>query len=504
MLKIRRRTASSTGANKNGLVLAGNVPRASKLVDDLQINLIGRKHVGREIYSQLLQSIEEGRLEPGRRLPPTRELARRLKVARSTVALAYDRLAGDGLLISRVGAGTFVKQRRALPSTEEKPPESPLSPKQEWVDVPITFIRTLFANQFEFDFRTGTPDVSAFPHATWRRLMGRHLNPSKVTGGYGDPAGHPSLRTAVARHIWLTRGMHVDPEDVTVTNGTQQALDLITKVLIERGDRVAVEDPGYPPAWLLFRAVGARVEPIPLDDEGLNVFALPSDTRLVYVTPSHQFPVGVAMSLGRRSALLEWAQQANAVIVEDDYDGEFRFGDRPIEPLRAMDPNGRVIYVGSFSKSALPSLRIGFLITPTSLTAAIHAAKYLSDWHTMWAVQGALADFIEEGWYARHVRRMRREYEKRHRAVVNGLDTHFRTVMTVAPSAVGLHVCAMAPQLSPSAIHSAVTKATDVGVDELALYSAGRPLSGLLFGYGAIHAERIDEGLRRLRRWFAA
>jgi GntR family transcriptional regulator/MocR family aminotransferase len=464
--------------------------------------LVGRKGIGREIYSQLLQAIHEGRLEPGRRLPPTRELARRLKVARTTVALAYDRLAGEGLLISRVGAGTFVKQRRALPATEAKPPERPLSPKQEWVDVPITLVRTLFASRFEFDFRTGIPDVSAFPHATWRRLMSRHLHLSKASTGYGDPAGHPALRAAIARHIWLSRGMEVDPEGVTITNGTQQALDLITKILIERGDRVAVEDPGYPPAWRLFRAVGARVEPIPLDAEGLTVSALPSDTRLVYVTPSHQFPVGMAMSLERRLALLEWAQEANAVIVEDDYDGEFRFGDRPIEPLRAMDSDGRVIYVGSFSKSALPSLRIGFLITPPSLTAAIHAAKYLSDWHTMWAVQGALADFIEEGWFARHVRRMRKEYETRHMAVVKGIDTHFRNVMEVAPSAVGLHICALATQLSPSDVHSAVTRAVDVGVDELARYSAGQPVSGLLFGYGAIRAARIDEGLRRLKDSF--
>jgi len=418
------------------------------------------------------------------------------------VALAYDRLAGEGLLISRVGAGTFVKQRRALPATEAKAPERPLNPKQEWVDVPITLVRTLFANRFEFDFRTGIPDVSAFPHATWRRLMSRHLQLSKASTGYGDPAGHPALRAAIARHIWLSRGMDVDPEGVTITNGTQQALDLITKILIERGDRVAVEDPGYPPAWRLFRAVGARVEPIPLDAEGLTVSALPSDTRLVYVTPSHQFPVGMAMSLERRLALLEWAQEANAVIVEDDYDGEFRFGDRPIEPLRAMDSDGRVIYVGSFSKSALPSLRIGFLITPPSLTAAIHAAKYLSDWHTMWAVQGALADFIEEGWFARHVRRMRKEYETRHIAVVKGIDTHFRNLLEVAPSAVGLHVCALATQLSPSDVHSAVTRAVDVGVDELARYSAGQPVAGLLFGYGAIRAARIDEGLRRLKDSF--
>jgi GntR family transcriptional regulator/MocR family aminotransferase len=478
------------------------VPPATKLVDDLQINLVGRKHVGREIYSQLLASIQEGRLEPGRRLPPTRELARRLKVARTTVALAYDRLVGEGLLISRVGAGTFVKQPRVLAPVGASRSESQLSPKQEWLDVPVTFIRTHFANRFEFDFRTGIPDASAFPYATWRRLVARHLHPSTVLSGYGDPAGHPALRSAIARHIWLSRGMHVDPDAVTVTNGTQQALDLITKVLIDRGDRVAVEDPGYPPAWRLFKAVGARVEPVPLDDEGLTATALPPDTRLVYVTPSHQFPIGVPMSLERREALLEWAQQANAMIVEDDYDGEFRFGDRPYEPLQAMDPAGRVIYVGSFSKSMLPSLRIGFVIAPAGLTPAIHAAKYLSDWHTMWSVQGALADFLEDGWYARHVRRMRKEYEARHRAVVQGLNMHFRDVMKVAPSAVGLHVCAMATQLSPSDVHAAVSRAVDVGVDELARYSAGRPVSGLLFGYGGVPADRIDEGMTRLRNWF--
>jgi GntR family transcriptional regulator/MocR family aminotransferase len=332
--------------------------------------------------------------------------------------------------------------------------------------------------------------------------MARHMLASNALRGYGDPAGHPALRAAIARHIWLTRGMQVDPESVTVTNGTQQALDLIAKVLIEKGDRVAVEDPGYPPAWLLFRTVGARVEPVPVDDEGLVVLGLPIGTRLVYVTPSHQFPIGVTMSLERRASLLEWARQTNAAIVEDDYDGEFRFGNRPLESLRALDPNGRVIYVGSFSKSTLPSLRVGFVISPSSLTEAIRAAKYVSDWHTIWAVQGALADFIEEGWYARHVRRMRKEYQERHSAILAGLHSYFSPVLEVAQSAVGLHVCAVATELSTSDVHHAVTNAKDVGVDELARYSAGRPVSGLLFGYGAIQAERIDEGLRRLKDSF--
>jgi len=495
----RRRSAATT---IKGTGAADETPLPGKLVDDLQINLIGRKNIGREIYHQLLQAIQEGRLESGMRLPPTRELARRLKVARTTVAVAYDRLVGEGLLESRIGAGTFVKRGVVSATTDARNLDSPLVPKEAWVGFPTSYVRKLFAGRFEFDFRTGIPDDAAFPYARWRRLMARQMRASNALSGYGDPAGHPGLRAAIARHISLSRGMQIDPEEVTVTNGAQQALDLIAKVLIEKGDRVVVEDPGYPPAWLLFRTVGARVEPIPVDDEGLVVRALPADTRLVYVTPSHQFPIGVTMSLERRSSLLEWARQTNAAIVEDDYDGEFRFGNRPLESLRALDPNGQVIYVGSFSKATLPSLRIGFVISPNSLTSAIRAAKHLSDWYTMWAVQGALADFIEEGWFARHLRKMRREYEERHNAILAGLDKHFQSLLKVTNSAVGLHVCATATELSPSDLHRVVTSAKEVGVDELAQYSAGQPVPGLLFGYGAIPTERIDEGLRRLRKSF--
>ena len=476
----------------------------AKTVVDLQISLVGRAHIGFEIYNQLLEAIRQGRVEPGSRLPPTRELARRLKVARTTVAHAYERLAGEGLLTSRTGGGTFVNVQPESQYGKREAATSYLSPRPQWAAVPIQYIRRLWSDRVDFDFRTGIPDVSAFPHDVWRRLITRHMQPARTHFGYGDPAGHPALRAAIARHVWLARGIATDPETVTITNGTQQAIDLVSRVLLEPGDRVAVEDPGYPPAWLLFKTFGARVEAVRVDTEGLMVEALPADTRLVYVTPSHQFPLGMSMSLPRRQALLDWARRTNAAIIEDDYDSEFRFGDRPIEPLRVLDHSGSVIYVGSFSKTALPSLRIGFVIAPPAVTEAIRAAKYVSDWMGVWAIQASLADFINEGWYARYIRRMRTEYARRHDAVIGGVQRHLHEFLEVVPSAVGLHVCALTKGLSASDVHDILKQCPDVRVDELAHYSLGTPLVGLLFGYGAIAADRIDQGIKRLRHSFIA
>ena len=477
--------------------------RSQRAVAELQINLVGRTRVGQAIYQQLLESIQEGRLGPGAQLPPTRELAQRLRVSRTTVALAYERLTGEGLLTGRTGAGTFVVPRERGDGAGADSQGSRLRPKDQWSEVSLPYVRRLYVDDAEFDFRMGIPDSSLFPLDVWRRLVATHYRPENLSRGYGDPAGHPALRAAIARHIWLARGIRTDPEWVTITSGTQQALDLITKVFVGAGDRVAVEDPGYPPAWLLFRAMGARVEPIRVDEEGLDVSLLPADTRLAYVSPSHQFPVGVTMSLSRRSALLEWAMEAGAVIVEDDYDSEFRFGDRPIEPLRAIDAT-HVVYVGSFSKTTLPELRTGFVIAPPNITSALRTAKFLSDWAGVWAIQGALADFIDQGWYARHIRRARKVYEMRHRAVAESITRHLDDNFRVVRATVGLHVCAIAEGLSASDIHFAAARTAEVRVDELARYSAGSPIPGLLLGYGAIPVERIDEGIRRLAGSFAA
>jgi GntR family transcriptional regulator/MocR family aminotransferase len=337
--------------------------------------------------------------------------------------------------------------------------------------------------------------------------MARQLRPAAVGNAvYGEPAGHRGLRDAIARHVGIARGLRASADDVVITTGTQQAIDLVARVLLSPGERVAVEDPGYPPPRRLFESLGARVAGVPIDTEGLVVSEIPRDTRLVYVTPSHQFPLGTSMSLRRRISLLEWADRHDAAIIEDDYDSEFRFGGRPIEPVQMLDTNGRVIYVGSFSKTMLPTLRLGFLIGPPSLHRAIEAAKFLTDWHTSLPAQGAMAGFIDSGLFARHVRRMRAVYHARHERIVAILARDFVDDLRVVPSSIGLHLSALAPAATVEGIGAAVRRASAAGVEcqPLSMFAAGtQPLAGLTLGYGAIELDAIEEGLARLRRSFA-
>ncbi|MGH3717211.1 MAG: PLP-dependent aminotransferase family protein, partial [Micromonosporaceae bacterium] len=355
-----------------------------------------------------------------------------------------------------------------------------------------------------YDFGVGVPDGSLFPLPTWRRLVSAALRGSVVrTAGYGDPAGHPELREAIARYVGVSRAVRAGADDVLVTHGAQQALDLVGRVLIAPGDRVAVEQPGYPPARQLFGSLGARVVGVPVDAEGLVVDALPSDARLVYVTPSHQFPLGTAMSLARRTALLEWAARRGAVIVEDDYDSEFRFSDRPLAPLQSLDRDGRVVYVGTFSKTLLPMLRLGFLVAPASLRAALRTAQRLTILHAEYAGQAALARFIDSGELPRHVRKATRVYAARHALIVAALERDFAEWLDPVPSAAGLHLCA---RLRPGAtidLEAALSYARrrGVAVEELARYGPGEP-GGVVIGYGAIPTERVRPGLALLARSF--
>ncbi|MFC5828708.1 PLP-dependent aminotransferase family protein [Nonomuraea insulae] len=448
---------------------------------DVHISLEGRGDLAAQVYRQLLDAILDGRLRSGERLPPTRELARRLEISRNTVALAYDRLGADGFVVGRAGAGTFVS---AAPVRGRAAPKGVVSPRPIWKDVEPPKGPT----KARYDFRVGIPDARLFPMETWRRLVSRELRVSAA--GYGDPTGHEPLREAIARHIGLSRSVHAGPGDVLITNGAQQALDLIGRVLIEPGDVVAVEEPGYPPARLLFRSLGARVASVPVDGEGIDVAAIPRAASLVYVTPSHQFPLGTPMSLARRAALLAWAERRRAVIIEDDYDSEFRFGERPLEPLQSLDRAGRVIYVGSFSKTLLPMLRLGFLIAPASLAPALRVARQLSDWHGELPTQAALARFIDEGLLARHIRKATREYATRHAMIAEALRAY------VVPSTAGLHLCALGVSVRPG---------PDLAVETLEAYCGTTPArTGLVLGYGAIGTDAVPEGLRLLRSRMSA
>jgi GntR family transcriptional regulator/MocR family aminotransferase len=470
---------------------------------DVHVSLIGRTGLTAEIYQQLRAAILDGRLRPGDALPPSREMARRLNVSRTTVTVAYDRLTGEGFAQTRTGAGTFVSPEVPRPSDKEAPARDALRPRPVWASIPGP---RAFVLPAELDFRTGLTDSSSFNYETWRRLTARELQASVVGKAVpGDPAGHPALRRAIARHIGTSRGIEAGPEAVTVTNGTQQALDLVARVLVAPGETVAVEDPGYQPPRLLFESHGLRVAGVPVDDEGLVVDQLPADVRLVYVTPSHQYPLGMAMSLPRRIALLEWAERHDAAVIEDDYDSEFRYGGRPIEPLHTLDRSGRVIYVGSLSKSMLPTLRLGFVVTPPPLHDAVHSAKFVTDWHTPLPAQGALARFIDEGWLARHVRKMRNVYRERHQTLLEGLAAELAGDLAVVPSAAGLHVSALATRLSVDQVEEVARRAqaAGVGLQRLSWFRVERPpLAGFAIGYGGITADRIGEGLRRVRQAF--
>ena len=470
----------------------------------LHINLIDRKNLSAEIYRQVREAIADRRLRPGDCLPASRDLARSLKVSRTTVTVAYDRLVSEGFLISRIGAGTYVSDHFLHPRKKTRDDSNPASLRARtiWNSIQVT---SAFARTAKFDFRTGLPDVSRFPHEPWRRLLNREMRVETQTRGlYDQPAGFLPLREAIARHVGVARGVQTSSSDVTVTNGAQQALDVIARCLINPGDTVAVEDPGYTPPSLLFKSLGARVRGVPVDEQGIVVDALPREARLVYVTPSHQYPLGVTMSMPRRLALLDWATKNNVAIVEDDYDSEFRFEERPLEPLQNLDRSGRVIYVGSFSKSLLPTLRLGFLITTPSFTSTVHKAKYVSDWHTSTVMQATLARFIESGGFARHVRKVGRVYAERHKLINDLLDRNFEGHLTVVRSVAGLHVTALA-RASAEEVAACVERASQhsISIQQLARFAIELPpRSGLMFGYGAIQTGQIKEALKRLRACF--
>jgi GntR family transcriptional regulator / MocR family aminotransferase len=470
---------------------------------DLQVSLAGRGDLAARIYRQLLDAILDGRLRAGERLPPTRELARQLEVSRNTVATAYERLTAEGFLVGRVGAGTFVGTE---PVTRMRSRAAPagrgVQPRPSWRSASPLMARR--DSEPPYDFRVGMPDPSLFPLETWRRLVVRELRPSSLrSSAYADPAGRADLRDAIARYIGVSRSVRTGPDDVLVTSGAQQALDLVGRVLIEPGSIVVVEEPGYPPARALFESLGARVVGVPVDASGLDVSALPAAASLVYVTPSHQFPLGTPMTLARRTALLDWAERCGAVVAEDDYDSEFRFSDRPLEPLQSLDTGGRVVYVGSFSKTLLPGLRLGFLVAPASLQGALRAAKQLTDWHGEQTNQAALARLMDEGLLARHIRKAGREYAARRELILSALASDFGDWLSVVPSAAGLHVTARAvPGIDVDAV---LTRAAAAGViaDSLApYYCFDEPQPGLVLGYGLAPRNRIPPGLALLRTAF--
>jgi GntR family transcriptional regulator/MocR family aminotransferase len=473
---------------------------------DVHIRLSRRGELSVQIFRQLLEAVLDGRLRSGERLPPTRELAHRLEVSRNTVGVAYELLAAEGVLTGRVGSGSFISAEPLRRASTRRAPTGAVQPLEFWRAIAASAARRTSPSAVEYDFGIGTPDPALFPFATWRRLVaGQYRSSTAKFAWYGDPAGHAGLRAAIAKHIGVSRAVRTSADDVIVTQGAQQAFDLIGRLFIAEGMCVAVEEPGYPFVAMLFRSQGAQVVGVPVDQEGLDADAIPASARIVYVTPSHQFPLGRAMSLQRRTKLLAWAERRNAVIIEDDYDSEFRYGGRPLDPLQSLDRSGRVIYVGSFSKVLLPSLRLGFLVAPASLQPALRAAKQLTGWHGELATQAALARFIAQGLLARHIRKVSREYSQRYALIAHLLDKHFSRWLRLIPALSGLHLTAEALPSNQVDMEQVVRSAEQRGirVQKLSDFYAAKPKSdGLVIGYGAIQSARIEEGMKRLAAGF--
>ncbi|WP_130385382.1 PLP-dependent aminotransferase family protein [Kribbella sp. VKM Ac-2569] len=465
---------------------------------DLHLHLGEEGGLVEQIYAQLYERISTDALPAGTVLPSSRDLAARLSVSRATVVAAYERLAAHGLIRSRAGIGTIVTDRRSHATAALA--ASPLRPRPIWAAEQLA-VPDLAGPEPEFDFAPGIPGRTQFPFARWRALLNDQLR-LRTEVNYADPAGSARLRDVLARHLVVSRGVRIAPEQLVITSGAQQAFDIAARVLLEPGDTVAVEDPGYLPAYRGFLAHGARVVGVPVDNEGLVVDQLPAEARMVYVTPSHQFPLGMPMSESRRTALLAWAARHDAAIVEDDYDSEFRFTGRPLTPLQATDSEGRVLYVGSFSKTLLPALRVGFLGVPATLGEAARRAKLVADYGTAGHLQAALAAFIEEGGLARHIRRMRRAYERRHHLLIGTLREHFAGILEPIESIGGTHMAALlTPGQPDDTILAARALAAGVSVGTISRWGIDRSgPNGFVFGYGAIASDRIPDGLAALRR----
>lgn len=351
-----------------------------------------------------------------------------------------------------------------------------------------------------FNFEYGRSDLEQFPFAMWRRILMRCSRKARVSEfDYGAAGGSPALREAICSHLRRSRAVSCDASQVMIVNGSQQALDLIARVLIERGDRVAVEDPNYQGTSEILRAAGANLLPMELDRDGLDPRKLSLDARIAFVTPSHQFPTGAILPLERRIALLEWAKRANAVIVEDDYDGEFRYEGQPLESLQGLDREGRVIYIGTFSRTMFSALRIGYLIPPKGLVDAFVAAKWLCDRHTATLEQETLAEFISSGIYERYLRRVRRKNAARREALLDAIRTHLGSRVEVGGDGAGAHVVLWPRRKIREQDLISKAASRGVGVYGISGYCIRKsPRTAIMLGYSQMNEAQIRAGIRRL------
>lgn len=450
-----------------------------------------------QIYRSLQQSIIAGRISSGNRLPSSRTLAEDLHVARTTVVLAYEHLEAEGYVIGKGSAGTIVADVQLPRETQKtvRNNETPVSATSHFSPL----------SSRPVPFRIGEPALDAFPTALWSRLYARRARRSGAfLLGYGDSAGYPPLRRAIAEYIAVSRSVRTVTEQVILTRGAQQAMDLVARVLLQTGDRVWVEDPGYLAPRELIELAGAIPVPVPVDDCGLNVevgIQRAPSAQMVCVAPSHQFPLGRTLSLARRLDLLHWASQSAAWIVEDDYDSEFRYAGAPIASLQGLDSANRVIYVGTFSKTVYPALRLGYLISPPELLDRFCAAKAAMDSISPTIEQATLTDFIQEGHFTRHVRRMRAIYRERQEVLLEAAGRELSGILQMQAAETGMHVVGWLLRRGVDDI-SVSREAQRHGIEtrplsRYCLHAALPP--ALVLGFGAVSPRELTSGIRKLR-----
>ena len=476
-------------------------------VDLSGIRLDPGQGLARQLYQALRERILDGRLGSRTRLPAGRDLATLLGISRNTVTRALDQLYAEGYVEGRVGDGTYVAE---LSTARRAPPPVPAGP------VPGAVFERLQSHHLPPPvtgapraFRVGVPAFDLFPFETWARLQARFWRkPSPARLGYGDPAGDLGLRELVAAYLRSSRGLACDPAQVVITCGAQQAISLCAQLLVQPGDRVAIENPGYRAAGHAFAVAGAQLCGVPVDNDGLDSATLSrlEDCRLVYVTPSHQYPTGVTLSLARRLELLEWVERRDGWIVEDDYDGEYRYSGTPLAPLAALDRQGRVIYVGTFCKITFPALRLGYLVLPPALAAAFAQRRALDMRHSEIGTQAVMAEFIAAGHFQRHVRRMRLAARARRDALLRDWPAAIPGCAPMPPVDAGLHLCIRVESLARERELVASAGAAGVelnGLSEYWLDESAEPVdnrAGLVLGFAAVPEAQIAEAIRMLRR----
>jgi GntR family transcriptional regulator/MocR family aminotransferase len=471
-----------------------------------QFDRSSSEHDHRQLYRILQSGIRESLLPAGLRLQPSRVLAQALGLARNTVVHVYEQLALEGFVQARVGRGTFVAEvgsRMLMPQASRRPAQAPrasatLSRRGSQLLDAAGVSRLQWGA-----FTPGVPEVRMFPVQIWNRLharLWRGMTPQQLS--YASGPGDASLRGAIAEHLRSTRGVVCEPEQIVITSGTQQSLHLIAQLLADPGDAVWLEDPGYWGARSVFRAMGLKLVAVRIDAQGLSPDAAQwrEPPRAIFVSPSHQYPLGAVMSHGRRRQLLDYAAQHGVWVVEDDYDSEFRYGARPLPALQGLDEHGRVIYLGTFSKTLFPALRLAYLVLPTDI--AERFAQALNELYREGQTpqQRVLARFMAEGHYSSHIRRMRLIYSARHDVLLDAIDRHFGKHLPVIGGDAGLHlVLGLPPRIDDVKAMQRVAR-SGITTRPLSMYSmrqAQRP-RGLLLGYGAVREDEIAANFARL------